>query len=525
MIDVDSVEPMPEDRADEQHNTQADELLLETDPMPLTAMVGLPPFPVDALPPAIADMVRAVSEAMQTDPAMAGTSALSAVSACTGGRSEIEIRPGWREGLHLYNVTVAAPGERKSAVQLAMSRCIFDAEARLAEAGEAARLETLTRKQIATEAARRQRNVAASANPDKRDDKLADAIGADALADEIDVPPVPRIIADDITPEAAATLLAEQGGRIAILSAEGGIFDILGGRYSRSMPNLDLFLKAHAGDPVKVDRKGRPAEYIRRPALTLGLMIQPTVLSAIATNREFGGRGLLARFLYSFPVSKVGHRRIAPAPVDSQVEKTYGTTIGELAEGMAGWQGDPAVLTLTPAAQSLVVEIETTVEPTLAGDGDLAALADWGAKYVGAVARISGMLHLAKYGPDVGPRTAVDAATVDAAYRIGEYFRACAINAFIEMRTDPITGDAVYLLDRIKHLGRDEVSERDLHMASSRARFHTKADLMPAIQRLIDHGYLVPMPPPKPTGGRPASQRYRVHPDATEGTETTKVRR
>jgi hypothetical protein len=36
----------------------------------------------------------------------------------------------------------------------------------------------------------------------------------------------------DITPEAAASLLAEQGGRLAIISAEGGIFDIIGGRYS-----------------------------------------------------------------------------------------------------------------------------------------------------------------------------------------------------------------------------------------------------------------------------------------------------
>jgi replicative DNA helicase len=46
-------------------------------------------------------MVRAVAEATQTDPAMAGTSALSALATCAGGHAEIEIRSGWREPLCL----------------------------------------------------------------------------------------------------------------------------------------------------------------------------------------------------------------------------------------------------------------------------------------------------------------------------------------------------------------------------------------------------------------------------------------
>ena len=65
---------------------------------------------------------------------------------------------------------------------------------------------------------------------------MADAIGAAQIADAIEVPPIPRLVADDITPEAAASLLAEQGGRLAIISAEGGIFDIIAGRYSQQRP-------------------------------------------------------------------------------------------------------------------------------------------------------------------------------------------------------------------------------------------------------------------------------------------------
>lgn len=385
------------------------------DPVPLSQAVQMPPFPVDALPEPIAEMVRAVSEATQTDPAMAATSALSALSACSGGHAEIEIRHGWREPLCLYTATIAAPGERKSAVQQAMVRPILDTEAQLAAKGVGERLEAETRKQVAVKAAERERNIAARAAEDKQDKAMADAIGKAMIADAIEVPPIPRLVADDITPEAAASLLAEQGGRLAIISAEGGIFDIIAGRYSRSIPNMDLWLKGHSGDPLKVDHKGRPHEYVRRPALTLGLMIQPALLSAIAANREFRGRGFLARILYACPVSKVGRRTIAAPPVDLAIEKRYEAVVAELASGMAGWGGDPAVLTPTQTAQQAMQTIEAAVEPALAWDGELASLADWGAKYVGAVARIAGILHLAEHGSAKGPREPVTAQTVLAA--------------------------------------------------------------------------------------------------------------
>jgi replicative DNA helicase len=505
-----------------EHRVRDTTKMIDTKPEPLTRAVDVPAFPVQSLPSAIADMVCAVSEATQTDPAMAGTSALSALAACTGGHAEIEIRPGWREPLCLYTATVAKPGERKSAVQHAMIRPILDIEAQLAAAGMNTRLEAETRKQIALKDAERQRNSAASAGPENRDKAMADAIGAVMIAESIQVPAIPRIVADDITPEAAASLLAEQKGRLAIISAEGGIFDIIAGRYSGSIPNMDLWLKGHSGDPLKVDRKGRPSEYIRRPALTLGLMIQPSVLSAIAAQREFRGRGFLARILYATPASRVGRRKIAPAPVQVDVLNTYESTVQALADGLSGWLGDPAILLLSSTAQKAMQEIEKVVEPTLAGDGELAALADWGAKYVGAIARIAGIIHLATLGADKGPLEPVTAETILQASRIGTYFKAAAINAFAEMGTDQGTADAVYLLERTGRIDQNEVSERDLHVAT-RPRFKTKADLMPALERLVEHGYLIPIEVPATTGGgRPPSPRYAVHPYAQNHTQHTK---
>ena len=47
--------------------------------------------------------------------------------------------------------------------------------------------------------------------------------------------------------------------------------------------------------------------------------------------------------------------------------------------------------------------------------------------------------------------------------------------------------------------------------------------VLPALDRLVEHGYLFPLAAAEPTGGRPASPRYRVHPVCTKGTEGTKA--
>jgi hypothetical protein len=504
VIDADNVPPM----------TDTDEAMFDGDPIPLTQTMTVPPFPVGSLPQPVAEMVTAVSEFTQTDPGMPATSALSVLSACTGGHAVIEIRGGWRETLNLYTATVAAPGERKSAVQQLLAYPLMDTEKQLADKGIAARIEAETRRHVAEQTAERLKREASKADgTDAWSSAMADAIGGAQLAAQIEIPAVPRILADDITPEKAATLLAEQGGRLAIISAEGGIFDIIAGRYSNNLPNMDLWLKGHSGDMLRVDRASRAPEYVPHPALTLGLMIQPAVLQAIAANPMFRGRGLLARVLYALPESKVGHRRIAPTPINTEVVERYNTTIAGLAAGMHEWCSDPAVLVLTGPAREAMLTIEEKVEPTLADDGRLAHLKDWGSKYVGAIARIAGIIHLAKLGSDKGPYTPVDAVTILEAARIGDYFEVCAINAFTRMRTDQCLSDALYLLERIAHAGLGEMSERDMFSACNRSRFPTKDAMNPALVRLVDHGYLAPLETArKPGGGRAPSPRFRVHP-------------
>lgn len=91
--------------------------------------------------------------------------------------------------------------------------------------------------------------------------------------------------------------MAENNDRAAIISSEGGIFDILSGIYTKNV-NIDVILKGYSGDALRVDRIGRNSITVMNPTLTLMLMVQPSVLSGLMPNNTFCGRGLTARFLY-----------------------------------------------------------------------------------------------------------------------------------------------------------------------------------------------------------------------------------
>jgi replicative DNA helicase len=485
-------------------------------PVPLGTRAALPDFPVGELPAWLADQVSAVAEFTQTPPDLAGCTALACLSTAAGGRAVVEVRRGWREPVNLYLVVVLPPGSRKSAVFRAMTEPVLDAEQQLADKTKAQIIEAEVARRIAARAAERATQAAAAATGDHQAHAIAEASAAALAAEAIQAPVLPRLVADDVTPEAATSLLAEQGGRLAVLSAEGGIFATLAGRYSASGPNLEVFLKGHAGDMLRVDRKGRPAEHIPHPALTLGLAIQPEVLTDIARMPGFRGRGLLARLLYALPENTVGRRKIGAPPVPELVAEAYAASLQALVTSLAEWT-DPAVLPLTPEANDAVLAIEEAIEPRLApGTGDFGQLADWGSKLTGAVIRIAGVLHLAAHLRD-GWGKPVTTQTIASARSLGEYFAAHALAAFDQMGADPRLEDARTVHAWIERTRPEQFTRRDAFRAMPRGRFRKVTDLDPALDILEQHGWIRLRPAADHRGpGRPPSPVYDVHPDLTQ---------
>jgi replicative DNA helicase len=500
-------------------------------PVPFGATGGTPAFPVEVLPGWLGDYVSAVATATQTPPDLAGMLALAVLATVAAGAVEVEARSGWREPLCLFVAIGMDAGARKSSVFTALTRPVAEFERQQAAATLPAITETITLRRIADQAAAHAEAAASKAPTDLQEERQAEAIARAAEAANLIVPPVPRWLVDDATPEALAGLLATYG-RIALLSPEGDVFDQMAGRYNQQAgPNLGVYLKGHAGDLLKVDRRGRPPEYVERPCLTIGLAVQPEVLRGLAGRPGFGGRGLLARFLYSLPQSLVGRRDPGAPPVPQTMADRYAVELQALAASLTIPASDdgPAMVALDKEASELLLGFERDLEPRLAaGSGDLAHLAGWAAKLAGATCRLAALLHLASHLRD-GWAQPIGTDSFAGAIRLADYLIDHAQAVFDLMGADQRLDDARWLLDWITRTNRTQFSRRDAHRAAPRGRFAKATDLEPALRLLEEHGYLRrvdPAPSQDPRGrGRPASPRFLVNPlpRTAETTQTPKT--
>ena len=163
------------------------------------------------------------------------------------------------------------------------------------------------------------------------------------------------------------------------------------------------------------------------------------------------------------------------------------------------------------AVEALQAEIEPRQKPE---SGDLAWINDWANKLVGNVARIAGVLHIAKYGL---ARERVEVAEVAAAVEIGRFMLAHASAAYAAMNRSPSLSAAALLLPYVHELrqgGAESVSHTELHKrARGRGGFDKADAVLSALETLESHGFVRRLAPPQHKGsGRPASPRFVVNP-------------
>ena len=143
---------------------------------------------------------------------------------------------------------------------------------------------------------------------------------------------------------------------------------------------MDLYLKAHSGDPVRVDRGSRDPIYLKLPALSMGLSPQPEVLKNMANLPGFRGRGFIARCGYLLPKSKLGFRSLETEPVPQKVRDAYERVIHALLDIEPGTdeRGEPVpyILNLSRGAYKEWMEFSKVVEMGLREGGRFEFITD-----------------------------------------------------------------------------------------------------------------------------------------------------
>lgn len=300
---------------------------------------------------------------------------------------------------------------------------------------------------------------------------------------------------DDATPEALALVLRDNQESAALLSGEGGsILGILAGRYSApgAGANLDVILKSYSVEPTVIHRIGRQTVSLKRPRLTVLLMAQPSLQQDFVSNDSFSGRGLCARFLYSFPKSLVGERSFYSDSVPEDIRKEYERHIKQITEIALDWDQQENTLTVGNDAKKVLERFHDEVEPTLKDMSEAAQA--WNGKLQGNIVRLAALLYLAAHDGQAGE---IDEKTMQDAVEIGKYFKVMSEYALGCSQDSPARKDALLILKKLKspsfkqYRENGYISKRDLYMKMREKPFKSSPDMDAGLNELSNSGYII----------------------------------
>jgi len=461
------------------------------------------------------DMVYSVSKATETPIELPALLGLSVVASACQRKFIVELEPNYQEPLNIWTIVALEPGNRKTAVLHAMSKPLME--------WEHDAIEQVSEEITETEAERK--NQEARINSLRSQYAKAEGMEADELGKEIihlettlpEIPTTPRLWAQDITPEKLGQLMADHDEKMSVLSDEGGIFDILAGRYNGGIPNLDVFLQSHAGSSVRVDRGSRKTVQMQSPTLTMGLSPQPDVLKSLTSKNGFRGRGLLARFLYALPESRLGFRLLNCEPVPTVITNEYQKGIKSLLDvqpvtNLSG-EIEPFKLKLTPAAYGLWKEFQKVVEKDMRNGEIFEHIKDWAGKLPGVAGRLAGLLHCAEHANEQPWKIQINDETLSRTLNLVAYLSRHALAVFDLMGADDDLNSARKVWQWIERNHNESFSARDCFDAL-KGTFKRMSEINPAFDVLIERHHIYESPHNQGVG-RP-SRKFNVNPIITE---------
>lgn len=262
-------------------------------------------IPWEALGP-FSDVVKAISTLTQAPAAIAMQSVCAVASTVTQGLGDVETLHG-SAPLSLFFLTIAKSGERKSACDAlatgAIKRIDQEREHRYRKA----------RRVFDAELAEFQRGKRRKPSSDLEviDDELKEP--KVDLAPE--APLVPTILISDVTIEGLHRRLETGTPSVAVMTDEGGQF--FGGhsmKQDNALKTAAGFSKLWDGSPLSKSRASSEPTVLYGKRVSLHLMIQPGVAQNVVGDPTMKDQGLLSRVLVAWPDSKIGSRKISKDP-------------------------------------------------------------------------------------------------------------------------------------------------------------------------------------------------------------------
>ena len=428
----------------------------------------VPEIPCDLLPNSLSKFASELADYTETPAGLSVMTVISVLSIALQKKFIVKPREkdSYKETVNIYAISTLISGNRKSAVFNSCTKPISDWEDTQRDFLAPAIKEQKSRYESEKRLIESMRKKLDSSDGNK------EAIIQEIICKEQELKKpdsLPSLFTNDITSESLISLMSEQNEKMAIISDEGGIVEVMSGLYSGGNANIDIFLKSWDGGKIRQKRKDRNIE-LKNPLLTMNLVVQPAVIQSMSSKKPLDGRGLLERFLYCTPKSKMGFRSNDKEPVSTESASKYDRKIKELLSIKD--VDSPNILTLTSESYQEWKRFQNNIEIDLREGGRLEVCRSWGGKICGYALRIAALFHVCEYGEN---SLKIEKATMEKSIKLCSLLTCHAIAAFSSIEINPDYRDSKEILNWIKDNDLDNFAKSDItKKMQNRVNFRSK---------------------------------------------------
>lgn len=462
------------------------------------------PMPGEVFGP-VWSIIGEIADATATAPDYAALGYLTAAASVIGGKRRISpYGSDWTEPCILWAAALGDPSSRKSAPLDMITKPLWAIE-------EAAREEhDADMREWSAEAERAKAEKAKWAEDIKKVAGTGDpSPEMPALAVEPDKPHERRVMLSDVTPEAAAAVLA--GNPQGVLCYNDELQQWIDGFDRYNAGGRSFWLAAYGGRPYSVTRKGGGSIHVPFNGMSVLGSIQPDRIVPLLAGAN---DGLIARILWAWP-DKLPPSR-PTGRVNMEALKSVYLRLDQLAWGLdAEGKRTPVVLPLSEHAASLFHQWEVA---NASSDGDGGSLYEaFVGKMSGTALRLALVCELTRWAFSSEPEPGeVSTASVAAAIKWCEdYAKPMAARVYGDAAVPESDRNAALLARYVRKQKLEIVNLRALRLHPHKQHLKPllgKGAMNEAAEALVDAGWF--MPAPSRDGDGPGRERkdFRVNP-------------
>ena len=469
------------------------------------------PFPVDALPPAMALMAAGVARTERVPERLSGPCVLGIISAVIGAGLEVQSDTRITVRGNLFLFVSAETGAGKSRAFEPIAAPLLDYQERQQESWRKESSPHIQSHIKAAEAKiKRLEKDIAKQNDGAECERLRGELQLRlAERDEfVRQNSQPLILAQDATTERLTAMVQEQGEVLFSASSDcRKVVENLLGRYSaNNSTDESFYLAGYTGEYVRVDRGSRPPVILRRPCLGVLWFGQPDLVGKMLGEDSLSASGFLPRMLMC-------HSHAEPLRIEGEPE-----TISE--NVLSGWStlvidllstyhqpGVSHILQPTPEARQRFVDYHNAIVERR--KAELRDVTGFAARWCENAWRLAVVLHAGLYGADAHNH-APDSTTAENAVRLADWFANEQLHILAKGRHEASRKieDRVleHIQDRADRQKIDYTTAREVH----RARITATADAAKALLARMEADGLLVAEDIAPAHGGKTTRIYRA---------------